>query len=148
MTFPIVEEYGFPPHNDTSEARDCRNRHWCPFLNSRCVKGGHGIPVPLGTCSVVSAYGPVVTCPKRFYGDDHAPIHGVASVLLTTQSGIAILTEVGTTPSSTFDWIAVRHDEAGDILDYHGIEVQTIDITSSVGLYFEAFMQGADTSFV
>jgi hypothetical protein len=95
---------------------------------------------------VVSSYGPIVTCPKRFYGDDHAIIHEVAASLLETRSEMVIVPEVGTMPSSTFDWIAVQHDGQGTVLDYHGIEVQAIDITGSVRPYFEAYMRGEDTS--
>lgn len=148
MTFPIVEIFGFPPDNDSAEAKECRSRYWCPFLDSRCVKGGHEVPVPLGTCSVLSSHGHVVTCPKRFYGDRHALIHDVAATLLETESNVVLVPEIGTTPSSTFDWVAVQHDGAGNVRDYHGIEVQTIDITGSVRPYFEAYMQGRDTTRV
>jgi hypothetical protein len=148
MTFPIVEIFGFPPDNDSVEADICRTRYWCPFLDVRCIKSGHGVPIPLGTCSVLSSYGPVVTCPKRFYGHSYALIRDVATALLETQSNVVTVSEIGTTPSSTFDWIAVRHDGVGNIQDYHGIEVQSIDITGSVRPYFEAYMQGGDTSSV
>ena len=148
MTFPIVEIFGYPPDNESDEAKLCRGRYWCPFLDDRCIKGGHGIPIPLGTCSVLSSYGPVVTCPKRFYGDGYALILGVASALLETESDIVIVPEVGMASSSTFDWVAVHHDGTGNIKDYHGIEVQSIDITGSVRPYFEAYMQGEDTSTI
>ena len=148
MTFPIVEIFGFPPDNDSAEAKECRTRYWCPFLDVRCVKSGHGVPIPLGTCSVLSSYGPIVTCPKRFYGDNHILLYDVASALLETQSNVVIVPEIGTTPSSTFDWIAATHDGAGAVQDYHGIEVQSIDITGSVRPFFEAYMQKADISRV
>ena len=148
MTFPIVEIFGFPPDNASAEAKKCRTRYWCPFLDIRCIKGGHQVPIPLGTCSVVSPYGPVVTCPKRFYGDNYTLIHKVGATLLETQSNVVIVPEIGTTPSSTFDWIVVQHDGTGNVLNYHGIEVQSIDITGSVRPYFEAYMQGEDLSRV
>lgn len=148
MTFPIVEVFGFPPDNESDAAKRCRQSYWCPFLDARCTKGGHGVPTPLGTCSVLSPYGPIVTCPNRFYGSGHALVVGVASRLLNTESDVVIVPEIGLAPSSTFDWVAVRHDGAGGIMDYHGIEVQSIDITGSVRPYFEAFMQGKDTSAI
>lgn len=148
MTFPIVEIFGFPPDNHSDEARECRTRYWCPFLDSRCTKGGHKVDIPLGTCSVVSPYGTVVTCPKRFYGGELALVHEVAASLLETRTDIVVVPEIGTTRSTMFDWIAVRHDGAGNISDYAGIEVQTIDITGSVRPYFDAYMQGNDTSQV
>lgn len=148
MTFPIVEIFGFPADNDSDDAKEARRRYWCPFLDARCIKSGHDVPIPLGTCSVVSSYGPVVTCPKRFHGDDYGLIRSVASTLLGTQSQTVLLPEIGTTPSSTFDWIAARHDGAGNVQDYHGIEVQSIDITGSVRPFFEAFMQGEDPSSI
>jgi len=81
MTFPIVEIFGYPPDNDSAKAEECRAHYWCPFLDKRCTKGGHDIDIPLGTCSVASRYGPVVTCPKRFYADGHALIREVAAAI-------------------------------------------------------------------
>jgi hypothetical protein len=146
MTFPIVEIFGFPPDNHSSEARMCRAEYWCPFLDRRCTKGGHETPIPLGTCSVRSSYGPVVTCPKRFLGDNCALIYEVAATLLETPSHVVAVPEVGTAPSSTFDWIVVQHDGYGHVLDYHGVEVQAIDIAGSVRPYFEAYLEGLDVS--
>jgi hypothetical protein len=86
-SFPIVEVFGFPPDNDSAEARTCRERYWCPFLDARCIKGGHDIEIPLGTCGVTSRYGPVITCPKRFQGDELRLLDEIASYSLPTSWG-------------------------------------------------------------
>ena len=146
MSFPIVEIFGFPPDNDSPAANAIREDYQCPFLDQVCVKEGHDIPMPLGTCTVTSLYGPVVTCPKRFYGDAHALLDRVADHFFEESGQVLRIPEVGPNQQSSLDWIIVRHDLHGNVLDYHGVEVQAIDITGSVKPYFLAYMNDEDVS--
>jgi len=146
MSFPIVEIFGFPPDNDSPSANATREAYRCPFLDQVCVKEGHDIPMPLGTCTVTSRYGPVVTCPKRFYGDAHALLDRVADYFFVESGEVLRIPEVGPNQQSSLDWIVVRHDFHGNLLDYHGVEVQAIDITGSVKPYFLAYMNDEDVS--
>lgn len=138
--FPIVEVFGFPHDNKSPEAMRCRAEYRCPFINARCVKGGHDIDTPLGTCGVHSKYGPIITCPQRFYGDNYRLLDQVATYLVGESANVVRIPEVGPEITYRLDWIVATYDEHLQLLDYHGIEVQAIDITGSVRLYFEAYM--------
>lgn len=140
--FPIAEVFGFPHDNDSEEARRCQEDYLCPFVGARCIKGGHGVPVPLGTCTVHSRYGPVITCPSRFYGDNHQILNRVAAYLLGDTANRILIPEVGPTQTYNLDWITASYDDRLQLSDYHGIEVLTIDITGSVRPYFEAYLAG------
>lgn len=146
MSFPIVEIFGFPPNNHSDLAERTRSAYQCPFLEETCIKEGHDIGMPLGTCTVTSPYGPVVTCPKRFYGKTHALLDKVAAYFFDTHDQILRIPEVGPNQRSSLDWILAEHDSEGNVLTYHGVEVQAIDITGSVKPYFRAYMEGEDVS--
>jgi len=140
--FPIVEIFGFPHDNESEEARRCREDYVCPFIGTRCTKGGHGATIPLGTCTVHSRYGPIITCPLRFYEDNHQILTRVAAYLLGDTTNSVMIPEVGPTQTYNLDWIVARYDDRLQLCDYHGVEVQTIDITGSVRPYFEAYLSG------
>lgn len=142
--FPIVEVFGFPHDNDSPEATCCRAEHHCPFIDALCIKGGHDVPIPLGTCTVTSKYGPIITCPKRFYADTYAVVDQVAAHLFEDVTNVVKIPEVGLTRKYSFDWILAKYGDGLRLLDYHGVEVQAIDITGSVRPYFEAFLAGKD----
>ena len=141
-SFPIVEVFGFPYGNESPEAVRCRSQYRCPFIGARCVKGGHDIDIPLGTCGVHSKYGPIITCPQRFYGDNYRLLDQVATHLVGESGNTVKIPEVGPGVTYSLDWIVATYDEHLELLDYHGIEVQAIDITGSVRPYFEAYMSG------
>jgi hypothetical protein len=141
-SFPIVEVFGFPYDNESPEAVHCRSQYRCPFIGARCVKGGHDIDIPLGTCGVHSKYGPIITCPQRFYGDHYRLLDQVATHLVGESGNTVKIPEVGPGVTYSLDWIVATYDEHLQLLDYHGIEVQAIDITGSVRPYFEAYMSG------
>mgnify|MGYP005845868121 CR=1 FL=1 len=140
--FPIAEVFGFPHDNESEAALRCREDYWCPFVGARCIKGGHGVAIPLGTCTVHTRYGPIITCPLHFYGDDYQILSRAASYLLGDTTNSIMIPEVGPTQTYNLDWIVARYDEHQQLSDYHGIEVQTIDITGSVRPYFEAYLSG------
>lgn len=146
MSFPIVKIFGYPPDNNSDQARSVREHYQCPFLEQICIKEGHDIAMPLGTCTVTSPYGPVVTCPKRFYGNAHALLDRVADYFFEGTGQILRIPEVGPDQRSSLDWILVQHDSDGNIQDYYGVEVQAIDITGSVKPYFVAYMNDEDVS--
>jgi hypothetical protein len=141
-SFPIVEVFGFPYGNESPEAVRCRSQYRCPFIGARCVKGGHDIDIPLGTCGVHSKYGPIITCPQRFYGDDYRLLDQVATHLVGESTNTVRIPEVGPGVTYSLDWIVATYDEDLQLLDYHGIKVQAIDITGSVRPYFEAYLSG------
>lgn len=54
----LAEVFGFPVNNRSDEAENVRQRHWCPFTDSRCAKQSRLLDYPFGVCSVrYSIYG-------------------------------------------------------------------------------------------
>jgi len=91
---------------------------------------------------VHSRYGPIITCPLRFYVDDYRLIDHVTAYLMGHTTNVVRIPEVGPNQTYNLDWIVACYDENRQLSDYHGVEVQTIDITGSVRPYFEAYMSG------
>lgn len=63
---PLVEVFGFPVVNQSTDAIQHRKERLCPFHNKvpKCTKDK--AKDPLGTCSIRSGSEVVITCPIRF----------------------------------------------------------------------------------
>jgi hypothetical protein len=108
----------------------------CPFLGSRCVKypkvrrqPGQLIPT-LGSCVVTfPKVGPLIFCPKRFL--ENRQIFLDCTGLIRGPGRYYVVPEVAI-PAGNVDYFLVRRDRDETILDYLGIEVQSLDTTGSV----------------
>ena len=147
----IVEIFGYAP-NDTSE--ECRSL-WrigaCPFVQIPCNKRNHDSTVTYGTCSVTSPYGDCVICPNRLYVNRFETLREVAKdafgdipfytyseyvehrrdktpfvVALGMHSGH----EINLSRSCSMDWVLAKVVDR-HLVEYTGIEVQSIDITGN-----------------
>ncbi len=124
----------------------------CPFTNKACIKINHDQSITYGTCSVTSPYGDTIICPNRLYGNNYEilarvgrdafgygipflmynqfiearAIHQECIVALGKNSGREI--QVGR--SLSMDWVLAYIFEA-TLIEYVGIEVQSIDITGN-----------------
>lgn len=152
----IVEIFGFSPTDLSLSVRSYWKTNLCPFINGTCTKINHDQTIVYGTCSVTSPYGDVIICPNRLYANGYKVIKDVAVdafgdlpfyfyeqyaerrieddewvVALGQNSG----KEVQIGRSLSMDWVLVKMSKRG-ILEYTGIEVQSIDIT---GNYREAW---------
>jgi hypothetical protein len=45
------EIFGYPIGNQSDEAKNVRERYWCPFADKACNKGSRLIDFPFGVCS-------------------------------------------------------------------------------------------------
>ena len=147
----LVECFGYAPTDLSREARSLWNVGGCPFTNKACVKINHDQTIIYGTCSVTSPYGDVVVCPNRLYAEDYSSLKRVAVcaypdvkllmfdeyikargterdcvVALGKNSG----KEVQVRNSLSMDWVLARVVD-GELTNYTGIEVQSIDITGN-----------------
>lgn len=147
----LVECFGYAPSDLSKEARSLWNIGGCPFTNKPCIKINHDQTVIYGTCSVTSPYGDIVICPNRLYEEEYSSLKCVASfaypglpllmfdeyiksrgseadcvVALGKNSG----KEVQVGRSLSMDWILARVTD-GELVNYTGIEVQSIDITGN-----------------
>jgi Restriction endonuclease NotI len=148
----LVEVFGYAPDDMTTQCRSLWNLSACPFVNKQCSKANHDGSIIYGTCSVSSPYGDCVICPNRFYekkyavlraiaedsfGKDHEflmyeeyiPVRGELKnyiVALGQNSG----KEVKIGKSLSMDWVLVKITN-GKLVEYTGVEVQSIDITGN-----------------
>lgn len=148
----LVEVFGYKPDDLTPEVRKLWDLGACPFLNKECIKINHDRTIIYGTCSVTSSFGDVIICPNRLYANDYETLLKVSHdaygehlpfftfeefiksrascqncvVALGKNSG----KEVQVGRSLSMDWVLVKIAD-GDIKEYVGIEIQSIDITGN-----------------
>lgn len=152
MKRDLIEIFGYKPNDLTREVRILWNIGGCPFINKSCIKINHDQSITYGTCSVTSTYGDIIICPNRLYvnnyevlskvskdafGDnilflmydefiEKRALHADCIVALGKNSGREI--RVGN--SLSMDWV-LAHISNAKLIEYIGIEVQSIDITGN-----------------
>ena len=148
----LIEIFGNNPRNTSIAVRKLWNLGACPFILKPCTKHNHDQSIIYGTCSVTSSYGDIVICPNRLYANNYAAIKKVATdafglnlkfffydefiknetdkidcvVALGTNSG----KEVKVGRSLSMDWVLAKISN-NVLIEYVGIEVQSIDITGN-----------------
>lgn len=148
----LVEIFGYAADDTTEFARTLWQLGACPFTGRGCIKFNHDKSITYGTCSATSPYGDLVICPNRLYANNYEIIRRVAAdafdsaipfymfdeyverrllretcvVALGTHSG----KEVKVGRSLSMDWVLVLVRDH-TLLEYVGIEVQSIDITGN-----------------
>lgn len=148
----LIEIFGYAPDDTTKAARSLWKMGACPFIKSKCIKINHDQSITYGTCSVTSPYGDIIICPNRLYANNYESISRIAKdafeqgiplyffdeyienrekidkciVAIGQNSGKEI--QVG--KSLSMDWVLVLIDSSS-LIEYVGIEVQSIDITGN-----------------
>lgn len=148
----LIEIFGYSPDDLTNSARVLWSMGGCPFTNKGCIKINHDQTITYGTCSVTSPYGDIIICPNRLYVNNYEVLAKVSHdsfgnkipflmydqfieeralykeciVALGKNSGKEI--QVGRALS--MDWVLAHISEA-KLVEYVGIEVQSIDITGN-----------------
>ena len=148
----IVEIFGYAPDDLSVASRSLWNLGACPFIEKPCTKTNHDQTITYGTCSVTSPYGDCIICPNRMYENRYASLKRVAydvfgsdSEFLTYQEYISrrndiseCIVALGQTSgkevklgtSLSMDWVLAKVHR-GNLIEYVGIEVQSIDITGN-----------------
>lgn len=146
----IVEIFGYAPNDTTNQCRSLWNFGRCPFTKTVCLKKNHDSTVIYGTCSVTTAYGDCIICPNRLYFDHFSILRRVSRetfgdlpfytfneyfdkreetapcvVALGMHSGHEINIR-----SLSMDWVLTKIINF-ELVEYVGIEVQSIDITGN-----------------
>ena len=148
----LIEVFGYAPDDTTTQCRSLWNLSACPFINKQCTKANHDGSIVYGTCSVSSPYGDCVICPNRLYENNYEILRAIVKetfgenlsffmyeqfipvrekvksciVALGQNSGKEV--KIGT--SLSMDWVLARI-ENGKLIEYTGVEVQSIDITGN-----------------
>lgn len=148
----ICEIFGHAPDDLTDDARSLWSIGGCPFIKAQCTKYNHDQSIVYGTCSVVTSEHEVIICPNRLYAENYESIRNVAKdafgdkipvymfdefIEKRTQNGKCVVAighrsgrEVKVKRSLSMDWI-LAVIEKGRLLEYVGVEVQSIDITGN-----------------
>lgn len=148
----IVEIFGYSPDDSSSSCRSLWNLEACPFINKACTKTNHDKSIVYGTCSVTSPYGDCIICPNRLYANRYACLRKVAGEVFgeelkffTYEEFIPVRGDAGTCVVAlghnsgkevnisghlSMDWVLAKIS-GGELVEYVGVEVQSIDITGN-----------------
>lgn len=138
----IIELFGLPTENRSQDWGSIVKMQWCPYLNRVCIKVRKSAPdISIGTCSVL--YGrdrrPVIICPFRLLQKRQIFIDCL-HLLASHEPGneLHIVPEVSI-PGGSVDYFlaSVRGNK---VVDFVGIELQTLDTTGTVWPAREKFL--------
>lgn len=148
----IAEIFGYAPDDLSTASRSLWRLGACPFIGKACSKSNHDQTVTYGTCSVTSPFGDCVICPNRIYENNYASLRRVSESAFGAE--VEFLTfeeyirrrqtvnecvvalgqtsgkEVKLGVSLSMDWVLAKI-VGGELIEYVGIEVQSIDITGN-----------------
>lgn len=134
MPSPLIrrplEYYGEPLTDPPSATvRAAIQGEQCPFLGSRCVKSRKSdASQTIGSCIVKWDKAALIVCPKRLLQD--RLIFKDCLSLLKGKGTDVVIPEIGI-PGGTVDYWVVRL-QGDQIVDYLGLEIQSLDTTGSV----------------
>lgn len=140
----IKELFGFSAENKSLDWRNIVESQSCPFTHKKCTKTRKSSPdIAIGTCNV--AYGQssadIVICPFRLIENNQIFIDCLH--LLTGHipgNELHIVPEVAI-PGGNVDYFLVSTDANRHVVDFVGIELQTMDTTGSVWADRQMFLK-------
>lgn len=160
----LIEVFGHAPNDITSKARKFWGLNACPFMGRACTKFDHTNTICYGTCSVSNAGQNVIICPNRLYANNYETIRHVSEdvfgklpfmlfdeYLKKESRSLNCVVALGQNSGRevklskmSMDWV-LAHIKNGKLIEYVGIEVQSIDIT---GNYRDAWYAARDKKLV
>lgn len=148
----LVEIFGYASNDLTPSVRSLWRLGACPFTEKSCTKSNHDSSIVYGTCSVTTAFGDCIICPNRLYENSYATLKRVAAdafggdiellmfdeyVKRRDEAGPFVVAlgqnsgrEVKIGRQLSMDWVLAKLDSRM-LVEYIGIEVQSIDITNN-----------------
>jgi hypothetical protein len=142
---PLVEVFGFPADNMSSQAERYRKNKLCPYNNKvpSCTKDS--VKDPLGVCSVWEGDKVAITCPVRFR-QNWTIIEDAANFFFPTGASWTSIQEIRLNDASgssagNIDFVLVAYDEKGKLIDFGSLEVQAVYISGNVRRPFQFYMQ-------
>lgn len=156
----LIEVFGHAPNDITSKARKFWGLNACPFMGRACTKFDHTNTICYGTCSVSNAGHDVIICPNRLYANNYETIRHVSEdvfgklpfmlfveYLKKESNSLNCVVPLGQNSGRevklskmSMDWV-LAHIKNGNLIEYVGIEVRSIDIT---GNYRDAWYAARD----
>ena len=117
-------------------------KQYCPYIAKKCVKVRKSEPsISIGTCTV--AYGKenanVIICPHRLIENNQIFLDCIHLLSLHEPGNeLHILPEISI-PGGSVDYV-LASVKNGNVKDFVGIELQTLDTTGSVWGYRQSFL--------
>lgn len=148
---PLSEVFGFPISNQGNKAQHFRLNKLCPFANivPNCTKDK--ADDPLGVCSVNYEEDAIITCPVRFR-EDWLIIEKAAGFAFPKNSKWTSISEIKLTDADgkaagNIDYVIIRLDDDGQVIDFASIEVQGVYISGNLRNAFKKYMQNPTDKF-
>ena len=147
---PLLEVFGYPVDNLSSEADRHRSGRLCPFHNSsgfNCTK--NSVADPLGVCTITAGSTVAITCPIRFR-QDFLIVEDAARFFFPDAKSKMFLTEVKLNDkynksAGNIDIVICSLDEKGNIIDFGALEVQAVYISGNVSKAFKNYIESPHT---
>lgn len=149
---PLVEVFGYPIDNMSSEAISHRQGRLCPYHNSsgiNCTK--NSATDPLGVCTVVDGNSIAITCPIRLR-QDYLIVADAAEFFFAPQQKYVALTEVrlndrNQKSAGNIDIVLIALDDNNQIIDFGALEIQAVYISGNVSKAFKKYMEDPASNF-
>ena len=142
---PLVEVFGYPVSNMSSQAERYRKNKLCPYNNKvpSCTKDS--VKDPLGVCSVWEGEKIAITCPVRFRQnwiiiEDAADFFFPSGISWTSIQEIR-LNDASGSSAGNVDFVLVAYDDKGKLIDFGSLEVQAVYISGNVRRPFQYYME-------
>jgi len=139
----IIELFGISTTGTGENWKKIVQKQYCPYLCKTCIKVRKSQPkISIGTCSVL--YGrtkrPILICPFRLL-ERKQIFTDCLHLLLTHEPGneLHIVPEVSV-PGGSVDYFFASVRE-GKVMDFAGIELQTLDTTGTVWPARQKFLE-------
>lgn len=148
---PLAEIFGYVISNTDQKVIKLRKKKICPFKNKfkKCTKDK--LDNPLGVCSIYSHNDTAIICPVRFK-ENWVIAKDAAKFFFPDKSNWKIIPEVklldanGNTAGNV-DYVLVRLDSKGKIIDFGSLEVQSVYISGNLRAPFKKYMKDQDKNF-
>ena len=145
LKHPLAEVFGHKPFDDSAQAKKHREDELCPYNNNvpRCTKDKKDHP--LGVCAMNHNSEAVVICPVRFRENWMITSDASEFFFGTEKNCIALkevrLREGDGSSAGNIDVVIAKHDDAGKILDFGAVEIQSVYVSGNIRNPFEAYME-------
>ena len=148
---PLAEIFGFSINNNSKKAQRYRKQKLCPYNNKvpNCTKDKANNP--LGVCSIYHSDSPVITCPVRFR-EEWIIIENAAKFAFGAKAKWTSLSEIklvdkNNQSAGNIDFVIVKYDDNGDLVDFISLEVQGVYISGNLRKPFETYIAKPDKNF-
>ena len=145
LKHPLAEVFGFTTTDLSSKAQRYRSNRHCPFNNRVPNCTNEHSKNPLGVCSILHDNKPVITCPVRFreewlITDDAASFFFEEGVRWSSLTEVKLKDAYGQS-AGNIDVVLVAYDEAGKMVDFGAIDIQTAFISGDARDPFDFYMK-------